>query len=173
MVTHAVIILVGAALLLVGRQLYWLFVAGVGFTVAIDLVTRLAEIQSPLLMLVIGVAAGIAGALLAIALQRLAIAVAGFFAGGYVTLALLDLVGLQAPALGWVLALVGAIVGVVLTLALFEWSLIILSSLAGAGVIVRAADLTTTMRLMAFVVLVMIGIAIQASLLGPKERRSR
>lgn len=172
MATRAVMILVGAALLLVGRQLYWLFVAGVGFTAAIDLVTRVAEIQSPLLMLIIGLAAGIVGALLAIALQRLAIAVAGFFAGGYVTLALLDLVGLQAPTLDWILGLVGATLGVVLILVLFEWGLIILSSLAGAGVIVQTVDLRTTMRLAAFVALLAIGIAIQASLLGRKEPRS-
>jgi hypothetical protein len=166
-------ILVGAALLLVGRQLYWLFVAGVGFTAAIDLVTRLTEIQSPLLMLVIGLAAGVVGALLATALQRLAIAVAGFFAGGYVTLALLDLVGLQAPTLGWILALVGAFLGVILTVVLFEWGLIILSSLAGAGVIVQAVDLTTTMTLVAFVALLAIGIAIQASALNRQKPRRR
>jgi len=170
MVTRAFIILVGAALLLVGRQLYWLFVAGVGFAVAIDLVARLTEIQSPLLLIIIGLGAGIAGALLAILLQRLAIAVAGFFAGGYVTLALLDLFELQGPALSWILALVGAVIGVVLTLVLFEWALIILSSLAGAGVIVQTLDLRRLVTVVAFVILVAIGIAIQASLLAREER---
>ena len=169
MVTRAFIILVGAALLLVGRQLYWLFVAGVGFAVAIDLLARLTEIQSPLLMVIIGLGAGVAGALLAILLQRLAIAVAGFFAGGYVTLALLDLVELRGPALAWILALVSAVVGVVLTLILFAWALIILSSLAGAGTIVQALDLRRPMTIAAFVILLAIGIAIQASLLAREE----
>jgi hypothetical protein len=169
-VTRALIILVGAALLLVGRQLYWLFVAGVGFAVAIDLLTRLTQIQSPLLMIIIGLGAGIAGALLAVLLQRLAIAVAGFFAGGYVTLALLDLVELQGPALSWILALVGAVIGVVLTLVLFEWALIVLSSLAGAGVIVQTLDLRRLVTVVAFLILVAIGIAIQASLLAREER---
>lgn len=169
MVTRALIILVGAALLLVGRQLYWLFVAGVGFAVAIDLVARLTEIQSPLLLIIIGLGAGIAGALLAVLLQRLAIAVAGFFAGGYVTLALLDLVELRAPALGWILALVGAVVGVVLTLVLFEWALIILSSMAGAGVIVQTLDLRRLVTMVVFAILLAIGIAIQASLLAREE----
>jgi hypothetical protein len=169
-VTRALIVLVGAALLLVGRQLYWLFVAGVGFAVAIDLLTRLTQIQSPLLMIIIGLGAGIAGALLAVLLQRLAIAVAGFFAGGYVTLALLDLVELQGPALSWILALVGAVIGVVLTLVLFEWALIVLSSLAGAGVIVQTLDLRRLVTVVAFLILVAIGIAIQASLLAREER---
>jgi len=169
MVTRAFIILVGAALLLVGRQLYWLFVAGVGFAVAIDLVARLTEIQSPLLMIIIGLGAGIAGALLAILLQRFAIAVAGFFAGGYAMLAVLDLLQLQGPVLGWVLALVGAVIGVILTLVVFEWALIILSSLAGAGVIVRAVDLERLIALVAFGVLLAIGVAIQASQLTREE----
>jgi len=107
--------------------------------------------------------------LLAILLQRLAIAVAGFFAGGYVTLALLDLVELRGPALAWILALVSAVVGVVLTLILFEWALIILSSLAGAGTIVQALDLRRPMTIAAFVILLAIGIAIQASLLAREE----
>lgn len=169
MVTRAFIILVGAALLLVGRQLYWLFVAGVGFAVAIDLVARLTQIQSPLVLILIGLGAGIAGALLALLLQRLAIAVAGFFAGGYVTLAVFDLFELHAPALGWVLALVGAVVGVVLTLVLFEWALIILSSLAGAGVIVQTLDLNRVITLVAFAILLAIGVAIQASQLAREE----
>ncbi|MBS3785141.1 MAG: hypothetical protein KGY78_11935 [Anaerolineae bacterium] len=173
MVTRAILILIGAALLLVGRQLYWLFVAGVGFSVAIDLVTRLTEIQSPLLLLAIALAAGLAGALLAVLLQRLAVAIAGFLAGGYVVMALLDLVELQAPTLAWVLALVGAILGVVLTLALFEWALIILSSLSGAGVIIQTLDLSRGATIAAFLILLVIGIAVQASQLGREEPAER
>jgi ABC-type lipoprotein release transport system permease subunit len=83
---------------------------------------------------------------------------------------LLDLVELQGPALSWILALVGAVIGVVLTLVLFEWALIVLSSLAGAGVIVQTLDLRRLVTVVAFLILVAIGIAIQASLLAREER---
>jgi hypothetical protein len=164
-------ILVGAALLLLGCQLYWLFVAGVGFAVAMELVTRFAGIESTALMLLIALAAGIVGALLAVWLQKAAIGLAGFFAGGYAVLALLDLAGTRVPALSWILALVGAVIGVVVTLVVFDWALIILSSLAGAGTIIQALDLTRPMTVAGFLVLLTIGIAVQASLLTREKRR--
>jgi hypothetical protein len=166
-------ILVGAALLLLGRQLYWLFVAGVGFAVAAGLVARLAQVESVWLLLLIALAAGVVGALLAVGLQRAAIGLAGFLAGGYVVLALLDVAGVQLPVLSWVLALVGAVIGVVLILVVFDWGLIVLSSLAGAGIIVQALDLTTLVTVVGFLVLLAAGIAIQASLLAQERRRPR
>jgi hypothetical protein len=165
-------ILVGAALLLLGRQLYWLFVAGVGFAVAMELVTRLAEIDSRALLLLIALAAGIVGALVAVWLQKAAIGLAGFLAGGYAVLALLDLAGMRAPVLSWFLALVGAVIGVLLTLIVFDWGLIALSSLAGAGIIVRALDLTRPVTVAVFLVLLVAGIAAQASLLAQEQRRA-
>jgi hypothetical protein len=165
-------ILVGAALLLLGRQLYWLFVAGIGFAVATELVARLAQVDSTALRLLIALGAGIFGALAAVWLQKAAIGLAGFLAGGYAVLALLNLVGMQEPVVSWVLALVGAVIGVVLTLMVFDWGLITLSSLAGAGIIVRALDLTSPIAVVVFLVLLVAGIAIQASLLGQEGRRA-
>jgi hypothetical protein len=164
-------ILIGAALLLLGRQLYWLFVAGVGFAVAMELVTRLAQIESTALMLAIALAAGLVGALLAVWLQKAAIGLAGFVAGGYAVLALLELAGIRVPVLSWVLALVGAVIGVVVTLVVFDWGLIILSSLAGAGTVAQALDLTRPLTVAGFLVLLMIGIAVQASLLTREKRQ--
>jgi hypothetical protein len=169
MIVSITTILVGAALLLLGRQLYWLFVAGVGFAVAMELVTRLARIESAVLMLVIALVAGFLGALLAIGLQKVAIGLAGFFAGGYVALALLGLGGVQAPVLSWVLTLAGAVIGVVLTLMLFDWGLIALSSLAGAGAIVQALDLTRALSVLVFLVLLTGGVALQASVLAQEQ----
>ncbi|MGD9029642.1 MAG: hypothetical protein PVG25_07490 [Anaerolineae bacterium] len=165
-------VLVGAALLLLGRQLYWLFVAGVGFAVAMGLVTRLAEVDSATLRLLIALAAGFVGALLAVWLQKAAIGLAGFLAGGYAVLSLLDLARMQAPLLPWVLALAGAVIGVVLTLVLFDWGLIVLSSLAGAGAIVQALHLAQPATIAVFLVLVVAGIAIQGLLLAQEERRA-
>lgn len=164
--------LVGAALLFLGRQLYWLFVAGVGFVVTIDLVPRLIQVESTALLLIIALAAGLVGALLAVFLQRTAIAMGGFFAGGYAVLALLQVAGMETAPVVWILALVGAVLGAVVTLVLFDWALIILSSLTGAWMITQGLDPGT--RLVtgaAFVVLLVIGMAIQAALLGDTESR--
>jgi hypothetical protein len=170
MTTRALRFLVGAALLFLGRQLYWLFVAGVGFVVTMDLVPRLAQVESTVLILIIALAAGIVGALLAVFLQKAGIALAGFLAGGYAVLALLEIGGLELATLAWVLALVGAIIGAVLTVILFDWALIILSSLTGAWMITQGLDPATTLVTgVAFLVLLGIGIAIQASLLTRTE----
>jgi hypothetical protein len=165
MTTRALQFLVGVSLLFLGRKLYWLFVAGVGFVVAMDLVPRFAQVESTLLILIIALAAGLVGALLAVFLQKLGIAVAGFFAAGYAVLALLDFAGLEANVLAWVLALVGGILGAVLTLVLFDWALIILSSLIGAWMITQGLGLTNSLLAgLAFLLLLVIGVAIQASL---------
>src|ERR1700716_673281 len=84
----AIQIAIGAALLLFGRRLFWLFVAGIGFTAGIYL--KPLVVHDPPLWLALGEALflGILGALLALLLQRLAIAIAGFLAGGRVSIAL-------------------------------------------------------------------------------------
>src|SRR5262245_29252329 len=59
-------ILIGAALLLFGRRLFWLFVAGVGFVVAAQLATTSLRGQPQWLILVIAVGVGVLGALASI-----------------------------------------------------------------------------------------------------------
>jgi hypothetical protein len=170
MTIQALRLLVGAALLFLGRRLYWLFVAGVGFVVAADLVPQLLQIETTILILIIAAIVGVIGAFLAVFLQRAAIAVAGFLAGGYVVLALLDTVGLEIALIGWIVALVGAILGAVLTVLLFDWALIVLSSLAGAGLIIRGLPLeNTTIIALVFVILLALGVAVQAALLSRTE----
>ncbi len=79
-------LLVGILLLFLGRRIFWLFVGGVGFVAAIDLVSRLAMPWPTWLTLVVALAAGLVGALLAILLQEVAVGIAGFLAGGYIVL---------------------------------------------------------------------------------------
>lgn len=165
MTMQVVRVLVGAALLLLGRQLYWIFVAGVGFVVAVELVPQVIQVESTLIILIIGLAAGIVGALLAVFLQKVAIGIAGFFAGGYAALALLEVIELQIPVVSWVLALVGAVIGVILTLTLFEWALIFLSSIVGAWMITQTLGVTGTVTGLMFLILLVVGMAVQALLM--------
>jgi hypothetical protein len=164
-------ILIGIVLLLWGRKVFWLFVAGIGFVVAMDLVTRLfagpqAETIT-LIALVAGLVAGVIGALLAIFLQRVAVGVAGFLAGGYIVLSFLEIMGAgEMTALSWVLAFVGGIIGLVLALVLLEWALIVLSSLSGAGLIAQSAGLNRSLAVLLFVVALIIGIVVQGRMLS-------
>ncbi len=163
-------ILIGIALLLLGRKLFWLFVAAIGFIVAMDLVVRLFPQSATLIAVVAGLAAGVIGALLAVFLQQVAVGVAGFLAGGYIVLSLLDVFGLgEMTVLAWALVFVAGIVGFVLVLALLEWALIVLSSLSGAGLIVQSIDLSRPLAVLVFIVALVVGIVVQARMLR-KER---
>lgn len=172
MAIQALRFLIGAALLLLGREFYWLFVASVGFVVAADLAPRVVQIEPSILLLVIALAAGVVGALLAVLLQEAAIGLAGFLAGGYAAIALLDLIELPSSPISWILALVGGVIGVVLILALFDWALIILSSITGAWTITRALEVRTLMTGLIFLVLLMIGLAAQASMMRRGRTRA-
>ena len=160
---------IGAALLILGRQLYWLFVAGIGFVVAVDLVPRLVQIESTALILLLALAAGVLGALLAVFLQRVGIGIAGFLGGAYAMLALFEALQVQMPVVSWVLALIGGVIGVILTLVLFEWALIILSALIGAWMVATSFSLGSAVTWLAFLILLVIGVALQAVMMQRGE----
>src|SRR6266487_3912892 len=78
----------GILLLILGRRLFWLFVGLIGFWAGMVIGERLFPHQAGLLQLLVPLLCGFAGILLAIFLQRLAIAVGGFLSGGYLALSI-------------------------------------------------------------------------------------
>src|SRR5882762_9007846 len=80
--------LIGVVILLFGRKLFWLCVAAVGFAAGVELAPHLVHEPSPLLALTVALVLGFMGALLALFLQKIAIAVAGFLAGGKLAVAI-------------------------------------------------------------------------------------
>src|SRR5437667_7889135 len=74
--------LIGVVILFFGRKLFWLCVAAVGFAAGVELAPHLAHEPSPLMALTVALVLGFLGALLALFLQKIAIAVVGFLAGG-------------------------------------------------------------------------------------------
>src|SRR5213082_3173803 len=74
--------LIGIVILLFGRKLFWLCVAAVGFAAGVEIAPHLVNEPSPLLLLTVAIVLGLIGALLALFLQKVAIAVFGFLAGG-------------------------------------------------------------------------------------------
>lgn len=157
-------LLVGGALLVLGRKLFWLFVAAVGFAAGWAVATDLLSVQPEWLALVIALGIGVVGALVAQFVQRLAIGLAGFLAGAFLALSLVSLLHLEAAWWGWLAFLAGGILGAVLLAATFEWALIGLSSLAGAVLVAGALNLSSTMHLLVLIGLFVVGVIVQSAL---------
>ncbi len=169
----AIRLLIGAALLAAGQRLFWLFVGAIGFVAGVQLATRFFADMTSLNVLLVGLVAGLIGAALAVMLQHMAVAVAGFVAGGYIALAVLEMVGLNAGRLEWLVFVAGGLVGTLLLAATFDWALIVLSSLVGAAVIVQALDLSPVVSSLLLLGLTALGIAVQAGLFVRRNREAR
>ena len=165
--------ILGAALLVAGRKLFWLFIGIIGFITGFQLASRF--INGPdWVALLIGVIVGIVFALLAVFIEALAIGIAGFLAGGYILTSLTAMLGLNEGLLYWVFYGIGGIIGILLVMFLFDWALIVLSSLAGASLIVQSLAGAGSLLLL---ILVIAGIVIQGMILyredNPPVRRYR
>jgi len=157
--------ILGGALLVAGRKLFWLFVAAAGFVTGFQLTTRYFQ-GSEGLSIIVGLVVGAIFAILAIFLQTIAIAIAGFLAGGYILQTLAVSFGLSAAP--WIIYIIGGIIGVLLVSFLFDWAIITLSSLAGASLVAEALQLPRTGLI--FVLLFLAGVIIQGLAYRSEER---
>lgn len=164
-------LLLGIVLLFLGRRLFWFFVGVAGFLVGMNLAEQYFTGPQGIKLL-IAIIAGIIGAVIAVFLQRVAVAVAGFVLGGYITVELMREFALLPSAYAGVHNItisipfvIGGIIGAILLLILFDWALIVLSSLVGASLIVHSVNLQHQITLIAIMVLAVIGIAVQAGML--------
>jgi hypothetical protein len=109
----------------------------VGFLAGLVYAPQLFQGQPGWVLLLIAVLAGVVGALLAVALQRIAVALAGFLIGGYLLNALLTATGVDPGGLAWLTFVVGGLAVALLVTGLFDWALILLSALTGATLVCR------------------------------------
>ncbi len=161
----------GVALLTWGRKLYWLALGAAGFFLGLWLAGRLALPASGL-ELGAGFLIGILGAFLAVAAQRLAVGLAGFFIGGVLAYGAASWLALAAgwqpgPWLG-ILAILGAIFGTLAAALLFEASLLALTALSGALLIAHASHLGAPHQGWLFLILLFAGVVVQS---GRRRRR--
>jgi len=163
--------LIGAVTLLFGRKLFWLCVAAVGFAAGVEIAPHLVHEPSPLLALAVALVLGLIGALLALFLQKVAIAVGGFVTGGKRASASAAAFLVHYAQYSTIIFLVGGLIGAILLLALFDWALIVVSSLIGAHLIVyqSAIALPQSGSIIVFIGLAVLGVLVQAASL----RRSR
>lgn len=162
-------VLVGTVILLFGRKLFWLFVAALGFAVGIEVAAYFMHDPPLWMTLLVGLGLGTLGALLAIMLQKVAIAIAGFIAGGRLAMSLSAAFFVNHSNYQGITFVIGGIVGALLLLALFDWVLILLSSVEGAHLISKAIVLPHTGTVIVLCVLVLTGVMVQGSVF----RRSR
>jgi len=144
-----------------GRKLFWLCVAAVGFAAGLQIAPLLVNEASSVLALVIAVVFGILGALLAVFIQKIAIAVLGFLAGGKLATAIAAAFFVQHAQYSTIIFIIGGIVGAILLLAVFGWALLVVSSFIGAYLIQSAIVLPPTGLTLVFIGLAILGIFVQ------------
>src|SRR5215468_9731320 len=119
-------LLAGVVLLLFGRQVFWVFVGALGFVLGMDLAGQLMPQGGPM-VLVVALAVGIIGALFAYLFYKLAIADAGFLAGGRIGIALAASLTPLSEQATWLVFVVAGVVAALLLVVIFDWALIALS----------------------------------------------
>ena len=110
-------IAVAVTLLMLGRRLYWLFVAGIGFVLVMGLASDYLDVQEGWMTMALAVAAGVAGALLAVFVQKLAVTLAGFAAASYVAAVIAEEFG-KSGQLVTLAVLAAGVLGGILSIAM-------------------------------------------------------
>ena len=164
-------ILAGLVLLFAGRRLFWLFVACIGFASGYHYAQQILSVHSPALILILSIAVGALGAVIAIFFQKAAIVIAGFAAGGYIGLNLIDQFSRLSTQMIWLPYIIGGIIGALILYFIFDWALIFLSTLTGAILIVQAVSFSPSVEIVLFIFLILVGAAIQAKSLTGAQRK--
>jgi len=160
----AIGLLVGVALLFFGRKLFWLFIAAIGFAAGMDIAQQILHSPSPMVVLIIALAFGVLGAILSVSLQKVAIAVAGFIAGGRLAIGLAAAFYANHSEYSQMIFLIGGVLGAVLLLALFDWAMILLTSVEGARLISSVIVLPQLGCMLVLIVLIVIGVTAQGAM---------
>jgi hypothetical protein len=162
-------VVAGVLLLLAGRRLFWLFIAIIGFVAGAEVARELLASRSDSVVWVFGAGAGIVGAVAAMLFQRIAFALAGFYAGSYLSMVIAQSLGWSMP--DFALILVGGVIGAVAAALVVDWAIIVLSTLVGVGMIVGALELVPLHRLILAGVLAALGIVVQSSTARKRQER--
>lgn len=149
------------AMLLLGRKLFWVFVGSVGFVVATELAIAYFSNQPGWLMILVGLAVGLIGALLALFFQTGAIAFAGILGGGYLGMLVIQYLSITNPAIRFASLLIGAFLGLAALIVVFDYGLIAISSLTGSLVITEMIGLAGFKFWILVVAITLLGSSIQ------------
>lgn len=154
-------VILGLALVFAGRKLYWLFVGVAGFVLGMLVGPQLLNGESDLVAFALALGIGVLGAILALAVHRLAVAVGGILAGGYLGAMLAQMLNLEPDWLAWGVVVVGAVMGTILLTTIFEYALIGLSALVGGLLVVQQMNLEQPVSMLALGGMLLIGVVAQ------------
>lgn len=160
--------IIGAVLILFGRKVFWLFAGVVGFVAGLYTATKYLGSQPDWVVPVVALAAGCCVALATFLLQKVAVAGAGFIAGGLGALLLTNSLEMTFGAPDWLLFLSGGILGSIIMTFIFDWALVILTSIGGATLIVQKLHLSRSVGLAVLLLLSVVGIFVQSR--GKKKK---
>jgi hypothetical protein len=160
-------LLIGVGLLTLGRRLFWLFVAGLGFVVALQLATHfLPDGTNSTPAIVIALVFGVIGALTARFIQRLAVRLAGFLSGVVLALSAIQWLNVDMGLWIWAVALAAGLMCALMASWIFGWALVLLSSAVGAGLIAVNLPLPSGLAVGVFAAALVAGIVIQSGVLS-------
>jgi uncharacterized protein DUF4203 len=152
---------VGIALIVAGRRLFWLAVGMLGFIAGYQAMERWGSGLPHTAAFVVAIAVGVIGMILAVVVQRVAVALAGFLLGVVLATFLLPLTGLAlGPWHGLVVAAAGLLVAFV-ALGIFSLALVVLTAGAGAAMLAEAIAAPPPWGVPLLVVLWVIGVVVQ------------
>ena len=164
-----ILIALGFILLIAGSRISWVYAGGMGFIISTILAPRFYPLENEWSLLLISLEVGVIGGLITLYLERFALGLASFLAGGYLG------IGIPAfflPAYGQLSTQV--LLGICLAcLALTLVSpippVILLSSLMGALIIIQKLNLAAIDAAVLYLVLIFFGAITQAILLRYAE----
>lgn len=160
-----ILIVLGFVSLVGGSQLPWMFVGTIGFIVGSILANYFQLDSSEIQVLTIASAAGMVGIFLTYYLRRIMVLLAGFLAGGYISITLPDVLGWKAILANWqAFVLVGTACAVILLLWQYL-ALILVSGVLGATLVIQNFNIATVSKEAMFVVLIIFGLTAQYVLL--------
>lgn len=160
-------IALGCALLLAGRNIFWLFIMLAGFLIGAELAEIWLADQPLWVMISVAIMVGIIGVVLSVLYQRVAFALGGFYAAGYLAIVLSAKLGIDPAPISAVL--ITGLFGSILAWLLMDWTIIILSSLAGAAAIVNTITAPLATEAALYLALVITGVLVQSSVLKRRK----
>jgi hypothetical protein len=131
------IVLLGFILLFAGSQLYWLFVAAASLIAGGAIQTQSAQWASRAVSPNDALSYGLLGTVFAITSKPLAVLVAGFVCGGYLTYSIPELLGMNMEWYAWPFFIFGGGLTVAMLIFLYSYGLVIITAFTGATLIAQ------------------------------------
>jgi hypothetical protein len=160
-----ILIVLGFVSLVGGSQLPWMFVGIAGFLLGNFMAGMFRFNGSEWQVLTFASAAGMVGIFLSYYIRRIMVLLAGFLAGGYISITLPMVLGWKTILDDWQAFI---LVGSACALILFLWyylALILVSGVLGASLIIQNLTIASVSKEAMFVVLIIFGLTAQYVLL--------